>query len=80
MATIGLDKLYYARVTENPDTGEETYATPTPLVKPSPLLRMAGLRWRFDLKGDSIMFSTPVDCWRIETGCTQPCVNGLSTP
>ncbi len=32
MATIGLDKLYYANITES-DTGEETYATPTQLAK-----------------------------------------------
>ena len=29
MATIGLDKLYYAKITEDQD-GNETYATPTP--------------------------------------------------
>ena len=33
MATIGLDKLYYATITENPDTGEETYAKHKPLAK-----------------------------------------------
>lgn len=33
MATIGLDKLYYATITENPATGEETYNKPTPLAK-----------------------------------------------
>lgn len=33
MATIGLDKLYYATITENPTTGEETYDTPKPLAK-----------------------------------------------
>lgn len=32
MATIGLDKLYYATITENP-AGEETYGTPQPLAK-----------------------------------------------
>ena len=32
MATIGLDKLYYAKITEDQD-GNETYATPTPLAK-----------------------------------------------
>lgn len=32
MATIGLDKLYYARITEN-DKGEETYAAPKQLAK-----------------------------------------------
>ena len=32
MATIGLDKLYYAKITEDKD-GNETYATPTPLAK-----------------------------------------------
>ena len=32
MATIGLDKLYYAKITEN-ENGEETYATPTQLAK-----------------------------------------------
>ncbi|MCQ9359234.1 MULTISPECIES: major tail protein [unclassified Corynebacterium] len=32
MATIGLDKLYYATITEN-EKGEETYATPEPLAK-----------------------------------------------
>ena len=33
MATIGLDKLYYATITENPTTGEETYSSPKPLAK-----------------------------------------------
>lgn len=33
MATIGLDKLYYATITEAPGTGEETYAAPTLLAK-----------------------------------------------
>jgi len=32
MATIGLDRLYYAKITEN-ENGEETYATPVPLAK-----------------------------------------------
>lgn len=32
MATIGLDKLYYAPITEN-STGEETYGTPVQLAK-----------------------------------------------
>ena len=32
MATIGLDKLYYAKITES-ETGEETYATPVQLAK-----------------------------------------------
>lgn len=32
MATIGLDKLYYAKITED-DAGEETYGTPTQLAK-----------------------------------------------
>ena len=32
MATIGLDKLYYARITESND-GEETYAVPSILAK-----------------------------------------------
>ena len=32
MATIGLDRLYYAKITEG-GNGEETYATPTPLAK-----------------------------------------------
>ena len=32
MATIGLDKLYYATFTEN-EQGEEEYATPKPLAK-----------------------------------------------
>jgi phi13 family phage major tail protein len=32
MATIGLDKLYYAKITEN-DNGEETYGTPKLLAK-----------------------------------------------
>ena len=32
MATIGLDKLYYAKITENAN-GEETYATPVQLAK-----------------------------------------------
>ncbi len=32
MATIGMDKLYYAKITEGTD-GDETYATPTQLAK-----------------------------------------------
>lgn len=32
MATIGLDKLYYAKITED-ENGEETYGTPTSLAK-----------------------------------------------
>ena len=33
MATIGLDSLYYATITENPTTGQETYGTPKQLAK-----------------------------------------------
>jgi phi13 family phage major tail protein len=33
MATIGLDKLYYAPITEAPQTGFETYGTPIMLAK-----------------------------------------------
>jgi phi13 family phage major tail protein len=33
MATIGLDKLYYAPITESPTTGDETYGTPVMLAK-----------------------------------------------
>lgn len=29
MSTIGLDSLYYATITEDAETGEETYGTPT---------------------------------------------------
>ena len=32
MATIGLDRLYYAKITED-DNGNETYLTPMPLAK-----------------------------------------------
>lgn len=32
MATIGLDKLYYSKITES-ETGDETYATPVQLAK-----------------------------------------------
>ena len=32
MATIGLDKLFYARITEDED-GHETYATPVQMAK-----------------------------------------------
>ena len=32
MATIGLDKLYYAKITED-EKGDETYATPKLLAK-----------------------------------------------
>ena len=32
MATIGLDKLYYAKITEG-ENGDETYETPIPLAK-----------------------------------------------
>ena len=33
MATIGLDKLYYAKITEG-DNGEETYGTQHSLPRP----------------------------------------------
>ncbi|MDR1606378.1 MAG: phage tail protein [Streptococcaceae bacterium] len=33
MSTIGLDKLYYAPITESPTTGDETYSTPVSLAK-----------------------------------------------
>jgi len=33
MATIGLDRLYYAPITETPETGDETYGTPVMLAK-----------------------------------------------
>jgi len=33
MATIGLDRLYYAPITEAPTTGDETYGTPVVLAK-----------------------------------------------
>ena len=33
MATIGLDKLFYAKITEAPITSEETYGTPIMLAK-----------------------------------------------
>lgn len=33
MATIGLDKLYYATITEDATTGNETYGTPRQLAK-----------------------------------------------
>jgi phi13 family phage major tail protein len=33
MSTIGLDKLYYAPITEAQDTGEETYGTPVMLAR-----------------------------------------------
>ena len=33
MATIGLDRLYYAPITEAPATGDETYGTPVILAK-----------------------------------------------
>jgi len=33
MATIGLDRLYYAPITEAPLTGEETYGSPVMLAK-----------------------------------------------
>ena len=32
MATIGLDSLYYSKITEDTD-GEETYATPVKLAR-----------------------------------------------
>ena len=32
MATIGLDRLYYSKITEDTN-GEETYATPSVLAK-----------------------------------------------
>lgn len=33
MATVGLDKLFYAPITETPTTGDETYGTPVMLAK-----------------------------------------------
>src|SRR5699024_6550447 len=33
MATVGLDKLVYAPITETPTTGDETYGTPVMLAK-----------------------------------------------
>jgi len=33
MATVGLDKLFYAPITENEETGEETYGEPVFLAK-----------------------------------------------
>lgn len=33
MATVGLDKLYYAPITDSPTTGDETYGTPVMLAK-----------------------------------------------
>jgi len=33
MATIGLDRLYYAPITEAPTTGDESYGTPVMLAK-----------------------------------------------
>jgi len=33
MATVGLDKLFYAPITENEETGEETYGKPVFLAK-----------------------------------------------
>lgn len=33
MATIGLDRLYFAPITESPITGDETYGTPVMLAK-----------------------------------------------
>ena len=33
MATVGLDKLFYAPITEAPETGEETYGKPVFLAK-----------------------------------------------
>lgn len=32
MATIGMDKLFYSKITED-DNGEETYGTPVSLAK-----------------------------------------------
>ena len=33
MATVGLDRLFYAQITESPTTGDETYGTPVMLAK-----------------------------------------------
>ncbi len=43
MATIGLDKLFYAKITEDAD-GIETYVTPTQLQKPSPQIFRSNLQ------------------------------------
>ena len=39
MATIGLDKLYYAKITED-ENGDETYATPKLLAKAISICRL----------------------------------------
>ncbi len=33
MATVGLDRLFYATITDSPTTGDETYGTPVMLAK-----------------------------------------------
>ena len=33
MATVGLDRLFYAPITESPTTGDESYGTPVMLAK-----------------------------------------------
>lgn len=42
MATIGLDKLYYSKITED-SNGQETYSTPLMLAKAI----TAGFRWNW---------------------------------
>ena len=45
MATIGLDKLFYSKITEDED-GNETYATPASLCESHDRRAFRGLRRR----------------------------------
>mgnify|MGYP006956076632 CR=1 FL=1 len=60
MATIGLDKLYYAKITEA-DNGDETYGTPTQLAKA--ILRRFLRSSRVRLHTD--MFLAFMRCWSV---------------
>ena len=65
MATIGLDKLYYAKITEA-ENGEETYGKPTQLAK----AMSADLS--VELAEANVLISSAVQ--RNKTAC------GISTP
>ena len=52
MATIGMDRLYYAKITEASD-GEETYGVPAPLAK---AMNGADISWIVSLVVTSLVY------------------------
>jgi hypothetical protein len=62
MATIGLDKLYYATVTEAPITGHETYDTPVMLAKAISAELSIELAQKYGLSSCSIFLENDLLC------------------